>query len=69
MTKRRIFTDTVLRQRDGDSRWCIMSRKRTGWSAFSYEYDTITALLGEWAITLGAAGVDEHGFYVEARPA
>lgn len=70
----RPFQSTVVRERyaegpGGPWRPNIMNRRERGWGEKSYEYATWGAMLGEWDISVGDCGRDEHGVFYEVHRA
>jgi site-specific DNA-methyltransferase (adenine-specific) len=57
----RLFQDTVLRRREGDSQVYLMNRQRKGWGEYAIPYRTVGEVELFYHVTVGEWGEDEHG--------
>lgn len=72
---------TVARENTGPGGgWWLMNKRETGWSSSTWglpsvddkppaPFPSLASLLELWNVRLGAAGVDQHGVFVEVIPA
>lgn len=62
----RLFQSTVARPAVGPSGgWLLMNRQDRGYGEYAFPYPSLDAIRRAYAIVLGCAGRDEHGFYWE----
>lgn len=63
---RMIWLPTVVRFTAGEVH--LMSRQDRGFGEFSYSYDSLWQLFGEWRLAIVGEGSDKHGRFLRVVP-
>lgn len=63
----RLFGDTVLRRREGDSQVYLMNRQKRGWGEYAIPCRTREEVEVFYAVTVGEWDKDEHGEFAPVQ--
>lgn len=62
----RLFSDTVVRRRDGDNSVYLMNRQRKGWGEYAIQFKSTQEIEVFYSVKVGDWSSDEHGEYAPA---
>jgi|GEM_PF-1399684 len=57
----RLFCDTVVRRRDGDSHVYLMNRQRRGWAEYAMPFGSVSEIETFYNVSVGDWSHDDHG--------
>lgn len=63
----RLFMDTVVRRRDGDSMVYLMNRQRRGWGEYAIPHRNTAEVEVFYQVSVGEWESDEHGEFARVR--
>lgn len=63
----RLFSDTVVRRRDGDSQVYLMNRQKKGWGEYAIPCRNVAEVEVFYAVEVGEWDRDDHGEFAPVR--